>query len=540
MENIDRMILDVLRNDLHCSIEDDAKIENLNDLNSEQIVEGIVRCLWKCNPSTVERIFSYKLTKNTVDRFRIASKITDEIKSLKIREEIGYQALLYPNVFDSRRIFLALLEKLPKETIKVDETKLSALERIKSDVGDVIAKQMDEQWVPEYCRFYELKRIGRFWHSKDNLANFWDQFDQQFAHQMEKKRLEAKPETRPKPKLPPKPTLVKQQDIPQNEKIQEKDKKIQMQPCKSDENFDEHHIEKDEIAKMIDKKRTVLAEKQKILMELQMKVAEMTDELQNRQKMVPKHDERMLLLLQDPVASVEKLQVFIADAGNRQQALQEKFFAAKTERLEQLNQNGDRAAGSLTRLKQMTEALEQLLEERKRIKAKLLKENEKAAKNRPEHEAELIDNRNKIVRRILEISSIVAKQNDEIRRTANSVQVVRKEIDQLEGNLDRTFIAVNRWLGAVADRSAKMQRTYKMLVRIHEQCALVKETIQEQGQLCRQIDELGDRVELETQKGVDGQLERLLEDLMLIRNENHKLQMTKSQREQQRNGQPTQ
>ena len=51
------------------------------------------------------------------------------------------------------------------------------------------------------------------------------------------------------------------------------------------------------------------------------------------------------------------------------------------------------------------------------------------------------------------------------------------------------------------------------------------EAIQSQGQMSRQMDELGDRVDLEAQKGVDEQLEQLLSDLILIRNENHELEM---------------
>jgi len=110
----------------------------LKDLGSNQIVEAIVRCLWKCNPRTKTNIPSYLLPGNAVDRFRIASKISNEIKvysqwnictmelfiskCLGIRDEqIGYQALLYPNVFDSRRIFLSLFEKMPKELASQEE-----------------------------------------------------------------------------------------------------------------------------------------------------------------------------------------------------------------------------------------------------------------------------------------------------------------------------------------------------------------------------------------------------------------------------------
>jgi hypothetical protein len=62
----------------------------------------------------------------------------------------------------------------------------------------------------------------------------------------------------------------------------------------------------------------------------------------------------------------------------------------------------------------------------------------------------------------------------------------------------------------------------------------VKEAIQSQGQLSRQIDELADRVDLEGQKGVDAQLERLLDDLMIIRSENHEIErkLDNNQREE--------
>ena len=60
-------------------------------------------------------------------------------------------------------------------------------------------------------------------------------------------------------------------------------------------------------------------------------------------------------------------------------------------------------------------------------------------------------------------------------KTANSVQTIRRDIDLLEGTLDRTFTAVNRWMGGGGEGSGrlaittgtvghvKMQRTHKLL-----------------------------------------------------------------------------
>ena len=103
----------------------DQNFQSLKDLGPDQMLEGMVRCLWKCSPKSREAISNYKLPGNAVDRFRIASKLAGEIKALGIREEIGYQAILYPNVFDSRRIFLSLFDKIPKETVEMEQKVLS-------------------------------------------------------------------------------------------------------------------------------------------------------------------------------------------------------------------------------------------------------------------------------------------------------------------------------------------------------------------------------------------------------------------------------
>ena len=47
-----------------------------------------------------------------------------------------------------------------------------------------------------------------------------------------------------------------------------------------------------------------------------------------------------------------------------------------------------------------------------------------------------------------------------------------------------------------------------------------------------QLDELANKIEMETQKGVDGQLERLLDDLMVIRAENRELERIENEEEE--------
>jgi hypothetical protein len=41
------------------------------------------------------------------------------------------------------------------------------LEKLKGEVGEAVARQMAEHWVPQFCRLHELQKRGRFWHPKD-------------------------------------------------------------------------------------------------------------------------------------------------------------------------------------------------------------------------------------------------------------------------------------------------------------------------------------------------------------------------------------
>lgn len=52
-------------------------------------------------------------------------------QNLGIREEFAYHTLLYHNIFEVRRIFISLIEKLPKESV-FQEVTLSMFTRTES------------------------------------------------------------------------------------------------------------------------------------------------------------------------------------------------------------------------------------------------------------------------------------------------------------------------------------------------------------------------------------------------------------------------
>uniref|UniRef100_A0A915PC97 Coiled-coil domain-containing protein 22 homolog n=1 Tax=Meloidogyne floridensis TaxID=298350 RepID=A0A915PC97_9BILA len=404
MENVDQMILDSFANELNCSFSTTNEFKNLSDLGPNQIIEGVIRCLWKCNPSTITTIPSYKMPGNAVDRFKIATKIAQEIKSLGINDsQIGYQTLLYPNVFESRRIFLALFERLPKEKVVVDEMKR------------IIAKQLSEHWTPEFCRFYDLKRIGRFWHTRgeDAFGRNEEKFDKEGNIEKEEnsvlENLEP-PKIGEKPKLPPKPKLAAKPTTSEEQK--------EIFSSATPSTSHQLSTDNENLAEQISSKRSNLLESQNVLLMLQQQIAQLTEQIQNKQETANLNDKRLLALLEegDVEENLEKLRNFVSTAEERRLALEEKFMEAKAELLERLEN-----AKSITKDnypesydQNIINELEEEFEGKKRIQAKLLKELQKSSTS--ENNGIKSENRKKMLDKILEINAMVVKQNEQIRQ----------------------------------------------------------------------------------------------------------------------------
>uniref|UniRef100_A0A915DKA0 Coiled-coil domain-containing protein 22 homolog n=1 Tax=Ditylenchus dipsaci TaxID=166011 RepID=A0A915DKA0_9BILA len=563
MDDVDRMIVESLVK-LQCTFCADSLPKSLACLSTDNVVEAVVRFLWACDPSTQKNIPSYKLPSHTTGRFKMATLLADAIKGVGIREDFGYQTFLYHSIFDVRRIFLALIDKLPEESMQV-EVNLTPLERLKQEAGASIAKHLNEPWVPEFCRYLRLKYDGKFWcpnedqsedysffcqsNKYDNrriICSMLDQLESKAEGEMDygsqkfstssiifedvsakgsKPVVAAKPKIAAKPVLPPKPLNL-------TAKCTTETHEISSPTQTKDDAFSPVNSEINNLLEEISSKQSQLETKKKEVLELNYAQIRLQEEVKRAEQAIQQNDERLFQLVKDPEASVAKLQRIVEESDQRKVELEERFFDVRMEKEAELDQlkatqkvipatscNLQQLQNSqLAKMIQQVEESEIMLVEKKRIKNKLEKEVRKiTSTGKPSNE------RSKYITRVLEIVANVNKQNEEIYKTVQSVRKIEYEINSLSGNLDRTFIVVDRWLGQQTENSAKMQKAYKLLVRMHEQCSLVKSAISETGQVTRQINELTDQIEIEEQKSVDSQLDRLLNDLMHLRQENKEL-----------------
>lgn len=127
MEEVDNIIIHSLKQ-IGCNIGDDIK--TLTNFSPELLVDTVSNLLHLIDP-TIN--LPKSLPSNLAQRFSATASLAEAcvvsdfvflfweepnvfLQSLGFRGDIGYQTFLYSNVSEVRRVYMFLIEKLPKES----------------------------------------------------------------------------------------------------------------------------------------------------------------------------------------------------------------------------------------------------------------------------------------------------------------------------------------------------------------------------------------------------------------------------------------
>ncbi|XP_050417021.2 coiled-coil domain-containing protein 22 homolog [Patella vulgata] len=155
MEEVDNIIIHSLRS-IGCELDDD--LSNLKQFSTEVIVATIVKCI-KFIKNDVE--LPSTLPPGMSARFRIGASLANHIQDMGYNGEIGYQTFLYSNETEIRKVFMFLVEKLPKDTTQTSDEPLGASVLLQRAIAAKLHQQMTSPWTPHY-----LKDRGITWRGK--------------------------------------------------------------------------------------------------------------------------------------------------------------------------------------------------------------------------------------------------------------------------------------------------------------------------------------------------------------------------------------
>ncbi|MFH4976390.1 hypothetical protein AB6A40_003099 [Gnathostoma spinigerum] len=551
MNVVDRLIIDTLLQ-LDPSFFDylPHPPETICDLETDKVYEAIVRLVWACDPATKLYIISSKLPNNMTGRFRCACSAVNAIKILGVRDEIGYQTILYGKGKELRNVLIGLIEKLPKRSVVVDGSK-NATERLlkllsnsatDDEIPSILNKYLfinKNSWkAPTNC----CRRLP-FHGLSGNVFEALRHSDELYCHRrllcaiIEANSLlseavspsgDASLKTaalnwqnnlvmhapRPKPPLPAKPkraVLVKKNRQDEKEvtnvnvpEVNEYSGKL----CGISEEVSYLQKAMEGVRKEISERTESIAKE------------ELT--LENMKSSSNAIDKRLWKLLEYP-ESVTRLMKFIDESDERMEELEREWLTARHELEEQLcgartsyfSSNQDSSRQRLRDLNDSAAAIEKSLEKKRKDLNKL--------KTTAEKIEEPPLNRSAYTKHIFESVENIKRQQEGIEKVLAENLKIQKEVKSLSGKLDRTFTVVEERLYRDTQRDPSLQNAYRLLIKIHEECGWIFAAIEESGKLSREIDELDDQILIQQQKGIDASLEKMLNDWMEVKQENTQL-----------------
>ncbi|KAJ7376865.1 Coiled-coil domain-containing protein 22 [Desmophyllum pertusum] len=242
------------------------------------------------------------------------------------------------------------------------------------------------------------------------------------------------------------------------------------------------------------------------------------------QEEVYKVKKRTIDLLPDAENNIAKLQDVVDASAQRLVNLAQQWekhrapLVNQYRELKQLNANRvSEAQKQLEEIKSLREKMKEVADEargKEDIYKQLVVEYETMRKD---------VNRSAYTRRILEIVGNIKKQKEEINKILIDTKAVQKEINQLSGKLDRTFAVTDELIFRDAKKDESCRKAYKYLASLHENCKELIQSVEETGLIVREIRDLEDQIEMESQKNTATNLERISADFKQMKEENNTL-----------------
>ncbi|KAL7037120.1 hypothetical protein ACKWTF_009082 [Chironomus riparius] len=549
MEEVDSIILGSLK-EVGCDFDDDVKLKNLSP---EEIYKSISILCKIIRPETQ---IPKSLPAQMAQRFSCASQLVDTCKSLGFNGDLGYQTILYSNVTELRRVYMWLIERLPKNEDKTDSFQqprtLSKAQRIENEIARIIAMDLRKPWVTGFLQkpstgpFSPIELEKPSLSSDENIHEYEEKFQPSIFHQtrnlipsiihshdidLNKKKLIKSESVEIAKKLrtslikstqslslvpsSSRSTLSSHSNIPQlatTENTQQQAPVIKSQLeilSEKVENLKEKVDEQEDIYRQLTSDRNE-----------QLKHIEEEKENIEKAKVKGKLKMQVGMLLDNPEESIEKLQQTLEVAVQKRQTLNAKFEAHKIPLEQQLESFEGTNSNKLQKIQ----------ETRNKVKSikQTVSDIHEDVKNKVQLQQSLQEELSKMKRttersaytsRITDIIKSIKKQNYDIYEILKETRMLQKSINNIEGQLQRQFTITEELVWTkTAKQDEYSKRAYKLLISLHTEFSELISLIENTGTIQREIRELEDQIDNERQQNVQHKIDQITRDLQMIEN----------------------
>ncbi|KAG5680441.1 hypothetical protein PVAND_009949 [Polypedilum vanderplanki] len=549
MDEVDSIILETLR-EIGCELEEDVKLKNLSP---EDVFKSISTLCKIISPeSEIPKILPVQMAQ----RFSAASQLVDCCKRLGFNGDFGYQTILYSNINELRRVFMWLIENLPKSEDKTDSFQprtVSKAKNIENQIARSLAIDLRQPWVlgflqsPSNLQFtpIELERPRSTKKSEKFLIEYEEKFLKTIFHQtssiipsiiathdidLMKKNIPASESSEISKKLrssmirstqslnlmsaSSKSTLSSMSNLAISEKIPEITQNMQLiQKSRVEILTEKVESLKEQIDEQEDIFKHLTFNKEEILKN----IATEKENLE-RAKKNGKLKMQIAILLDNPEESIEKLQNTLEIAKQKRQTLNAKFESHKIPLEQQLEAFSSTNSVKLEKIKNIRETVKSMRQSMREIQEDI--------KQKVQLQQHLIEELNKMKRttersaytsRIADIINSIKKQNYDINQVLIDTRALQKAINNIEGQLQRQFILTEELVWTkTAKQDEYSKKAYKLLISLHTEFSELIALIENTGSIQREIREIEDQIDNERQQNVQQKIDQITKDIQMI------------------------
>ncbi|XP_046688253.1 coiled-coil domain-containing protein 22-like, partial [Homalodisca vitripennis] len=524
MDEVDKIIIQSFK-EIGCHLEDD--VVSLRQLTSELVVEAAVRCLNIIQPGLS---LSPQLPPSMSARYKVGTAIAEACTELGYTGEIGYQTFLYSSEADVRRVFIFLVEKLPKESDKSSSQQEDASSSLRQSFSEALRRQVSNPWKPPSSSSLHSRHsfvsvpletgISLPGQKRDCTPQEWREFcvhKLPFLHKQVTQgcqllpsiishhtasclglSISATPPETPAPTtLPPPPinswTYIASTLLYTKEPNKKRDTRVEKEEEKEAEAVTDQReeIEQEAIEQLRERMEQLELDIKTVTTKLTQVVAE-----KQKQECVYQEKQRecelrqkTLNLLPDSGANINKLQELIDQQAKtllRLGAQWEQRRAGLVSRYREARQcqtnKATESARQLETARQTRERLREMKEElatKEALQARLQEEHDKLSKT---------VSRTAYTRRILEIIGNIKKQKEDIDKIVEDTKQLQRDINIVSDRVDRSFTYADEIVFRDCAKENSSRKIYKLLIQLHSDCEQVVAMIEETGAISDRVD----------------------------------------------------
>ncbi|XP_052888159.1 coiled-coil domain-containing protein 22 homolog [Anopheles moucheti] len=530
MDDIDNIILHSLRQ-IDCDLDED--IQGLEQFTPSILVRTVSKCLLLIDPSLD---LPHTLPPGMAQRFTVTARLAEACSTVGYRRDIGYQTFLYPNVAEVRRVFMFLIEQLPKDTTDASdpEAPFDRVTDLENRILESMRQQLRGSWrtdpspldlrnsslgwpnrsrtnIPFVTQSDVTAEIKEYWLRR---SGFWEEDKDEVDRQLPEAAISAEE------------SILKLQAYYAEHKSKSPlTEELEQQELPS--SFDQLDTLQQEIAKI----NTAIEETKREQRDLQSKrevagqsgkaLETVTEKLKEEKKI----KERTHILLENPEVNVAKLESIIAAAGEKMKKLQSQWESHRAPLMATLQEHQAKNSDHVSKSQKVVDQIESArhkseevivdLQTKSALHARLVQEYERMGKT---------VSRTAYTSRILEIVGNIRKQKTDIDKILHDTRSLQKEINSITGQLDRQFTVTDDLIFRNAKRDEYCKRAYILLVALHNECSELIALVQDTGTVKREVRELEDQIEHEKDRNVATNLSQIEQDLEEMQQESRRLE----------------